>query len=96
MIIIYHKKKSTGEITNAGKPTKSLPQTMDGIAPMIAEWNAQKDHGTVAVAVEVADDGLEAYLLNRMNKRANMDKQAVQDVIAAIEDALTCARYLED
>ena len=95
MIIVYHKNKETGKIVNAGKPSKTLPQTMDGIAPLIAEYNS-KDHGTVAVAVEVADDGLEAYLLNRMNKRANMDKQAVKDTIAAIQDALDCARYLED
>lgn len=94
MIIIYHRNKKTGRIENAGKPTKSLPQTMDGIAPLIAEYNS-KDYKNVAVAVEVADDGLEAYLLERMNKRANLDKQAVRDTIAAIQDALDCARYLE-
>ena len=95
MIIIYHKNKKTGRIEHAGKPTKTLPQTMDGLAPMIAKYNSE-DHSNVAVAVEVADDGLEAYLLDRMNKRANLDKQAVKDTIAAIEDALSCARYLED
>lgn len=94
MIIIYYKDKKTGKIGNAHLP-KPDTTTMDELAPLIAEYNSE-DHMAEAMAVEVADDSLEAYLFNGMIERRKYDKERVQDAIDAIRTALDCVSDLED
>lgn len=95
MIIIYYKNKETGKIVGAQLP-RPVDMTMDALAPLIAQHNAIDKYATVAAAVEVADDSLEAYLFNGMIERRKYDKEAVQDVIDAIRTALDFAQSLED
>lgn len=91
MIIIYYRHRETGEITNAHA---SLDCQMEIIEAATAKYNGQ-EFKTAAYVAEVADDSLEAYLFRTRHLRANLDRQAIQDAIDALETAMDNVRYLE-
>lgn len=93
MIIIYYRNKHTGRIMDAH--TARAGQTMADIAPLIVKFNAEATSTRTAVAAEVPDDSLEAYLYNQKNERVKADKKAVEDAIEALQEALSAVRYLE-
>lgn len=92
MIIVYYKNKETGEYTQVH--TVRQEATLAGLAQAIANFN-EEHPGTTCGAVEVADDSLEAYLFGTRNLRAKMDREAVQDAIDALHNALDYVRALE-
>lgn len=95
MIIIYYR-DTTGKIVDAH--TARDGQTMADIAPLVAKYNeeTQAKVRRTAAAVEVADDGLEAYLFAHRNERMTTDKEALHEAIDALYAALEAVRYLED
>lgn len=93
MIIIYYKNRETGQYENVHLPRPG--QTMTDLALVIERYNDMQ-YRTTCGAVEVADDGLEAYLFSTRNLRANVDKAALRDAIESLESALADVRFLED
>lgn len=93
MIIIYYQNRQTGKYTRVyeNKPGK----TMADLQPLIEDYNKFGNTDTVG-AVEVADDSLEAFLFGTRNQRARIDREALQDAISSVEDALNQLRFLED
>lgn len=94
MIIIYYKSKQTGEYTRVHGAHRD--DTLEKLAPLVADYNARNDTRETVGTVEVADDSLEAYLMATRDRRANIDKDAIHDAIEALEDALYHVRRLED
>lgn len=92
MIIVYYKKRDTGEFTNVHDNHGHA--TMETLAQAIEKYN-EGGHQTTAGVVEVADDSLEAYLFKTRHMRANLDREAIRDAIDALETALDNVRYLE-
>ena len=94
MIIIYYR-DDAGKITRAHAPREG--QTMADIAPLVVNYNAHahETNGSTAVAAEVPDDSLEAYLFNLANQRKKWDREKVQDAIEALRAALDLVRDLE-
>lgn len=92
MIICYYKSKETGEYvdTHDGRG-----KTMEELAPLIENYNRNPKNHRTCGAVEVADDGLEAYLFKTRNERAKIDREAVKEAIDHLYDALAAVRYLE-
>lgn len=92
MIIVYYRDRETGKITNAHDALGH--QTMEAIQAAMEKYNGQ-GFKTAAHVAEVADDSLEAYLFSTRHLRANLDRQAIQDAIDALEAAMDNVRYLE-
>lgn len=92
MIIIYYRDRETGEITNAHDSLDHM--TMEAVEAAMEKYNGQ-GFKTAAYVAEVADDSLEAYLFKTRRLRANLDRQAIQDAIDALETAMDNVRYLE-
>lgn len=93
MIIIYYKSKTTGAYTRVHENRPGC--TMAQLEPLIENFNAES-HKEICGAVEVADDSLEAFLFGTRNQRARIDREALQDAISSVEDALNNLRFLED
>lgn len=91
MIIIYYRDRDTGKILDVHGPKG---HTMEDLAVLIEHYNAEGRR--IATAVEVADDSLEAYLFVHRNQRMNADREAIQDAIEALQNALSFVRDLED
>ena len=56
---------------------------------------ARKKDGKTAYFEEVEDGTLLAYMVQKAAERRKLDKEAVQDAISSIEDALDTVRELE-
>ena len=59
------------------------------------EYNERKQHGRTACIVEVAEGSFEAYLLERLDKKYRLAKEAIDEALDAIEEARDCINSLE-
>lgn len=92
MIICFYKSKESGEYVDAHE---ARGKTMEELAPLIENYNRESNNRRTCGAVEVADDSLEAYLFRTRHDRMKLDREAIQDAIDHLHDALDAVRYLE-
>lgn len=92
MIIIYYTDKD-GKITHHQATPQDL--TLEELKDRAQDFNRERTDGKAAHVVETADDGLTAYLFRKAAERKKWDKQAMDDAISSIEDALDTVRCLQ-
>lgn len=94
MIIIYYRDvDADGKITRAHTPPEDW--TLEETQERINQYNSEHGHRSTVHALQVEDGSIEAYLYQRANERAKWDREALQEAISAIEDALDTVRGLE-
>ena len=91
MIIAYYRNKG-GKIFSCNKVT-DVP--MDEIAQKAEAFNERSRPDTTVTIVEVADDSLEAYLLEKVEAKQSVLRNAKEDAISALRDAIACIEDLE-
>lgn len=91
MIIIYYTDK--GKITHHQAAPKDL--TLEELEDRAQDFNRERTDGKSAHITEAKNDGLMAYLFQKATERKKWDKEALQDAISSIEDALDAVRGLE-
>lgn len=92
MIIIYYRDKD-GKITHHQTAPKDLP--LEELEDRTRDFNRERTDGKSAHITEAKNDGLMAYLFQKATERKKWDKEALQDAISSIEDALDAVRGLE-
>ena len=90
-LIVY--RDSEGTIVNHHPAPMQI--TGEDLAVAIEEYNERKQHGRTACIVEVAEGSFEAYLLERLDKKYRMAKEAIDEALDAIEEARNCINSLE-
>lgn len=91
MIIAYYRNKD-GKIYSCNKVT-DVP--MDEIAKKEEVFNERSRPDTTVTIVEVDDDSLEAYLLEKAEAKYKVLQSAKNDAISALQDAIACIEELE-
>lgn len=91
MRIIYYTDKD-GRIVHHHAPPESMsPQETD---EAVRAYNLEPGHDRTAHVQDAENDGLTAYLFRKTAEKRQLDKQAVQDAIDSLEDALDTVRGL--
>lgn len=93
MILVYYRRKD-GTIKNCHQypAEKGLSLAQEAAR----SYNVEQAGEDTAYIVECEDSSLEAYLFRKTVEKKNYDREAVQDLISALEEALDTARYLEE
>lgn len=91
MIIAYYRNKE-GKIFSCNKVT-GIP--LDEITKKAEAFNKMSRPDTTATIIEVADDSLEAYLLEKAEAKYNVLRYAKEDAISALQEAIACIEELE-
>lgn len=91
--LIYYRKKDTGEITQH----HAVPEdwTPEIVKERVDQYNSEPDHKTTVYAIQVEAGSFEAYLLDRLEKKYRLAKEAIQQAIDSVEEAMDCIRSLE-
>ncbi len=92
MIIIYYRDKD-GKITHHHAAPEGW--TLEVTQERIDQYNSEPGHKTTAQALQAEAGSIEAYLFQKAAKQKKWDKEALQDAISSIEDALDAVRGLE-
>lgn len=95
MLLVYYRDKD-GAIVRHHPAREGM--TLDQLQESIRAYNfeeARKKDGRTAHFEEVEDGTLLAYMVKKAAERRKLDKEAVQDAISSIEDALYTVRDLE-
>lgn len=92
MYIIYYTDKE-GKITNHHKAAED--RTPEELGEMVREFNRTNKNGKTAHIVDAEDGGFVAYLFEKAAERKKWDREALEDAISSIEDALNTVRGLE-
>ena len=90
-LIVY--RDSTGAIVNHNPAPRQI--TGEDLAVEIEKYNERKQYGRTACIVEVAEGSFEAYLLERLDKKYRLAKEAIDEALDAIEEARDCINSLE-
>ncbi len=91
MVIAYYRNKD-GKIFSCNKVT-DVP--MDEITKKAEAFNEKSRPDTTVTIVEVADDSLEAYLLEKAETPIKTFRNSKAEAIAALQDAMDCIEALE-
>lgn len=91
MIIAYYRNKD-GKIFSCNKVT-DVP--MDEIAKKAEAFNERSRPDTTVTIVEVDDDSLEAYLLEKAEAKYKVLRNVKEDAVSALRDAIDCIEGLE-
>ena len=95
MLLVYYRDKEGDIVRHHGISDK---MTREQLQENIRAYNfeeARKKDGKTAYFEEVEDGTLLAYMVQKAAERRKLDKEAVQDAISSIEDALDTVRELE-
>jgi len=93
LTIAYYRKKDTGEITHHhALPQDWPPEVVEGC---MNQYNSEADRKTTVYAIRVESGSFEAYLLDRLEKKYRLAKNAIQEALDAIDDARSCINCLE-
>lgn len=95
MLLVYYRDKD-GAIVRHHPVHEGV--TPDQLRENIRAYNfeeARKKDGKTANFEEVEDGTLLAYMVKKAAERRKLDKEAVEDAISSIEDALDTVRELE-
>lgn len=93
MTLIYYRKKDTGEITqHHAAPDDWTPEI---VKERIDQYNSETHRKTTVNAVQVEAGSFEAYLLDRLEKKYRLAKEAIQEAVDAIDEARRCINSLE-
>lgn len=93
MTLIYYRKKDTGEITqHHAVPDDWTPEI---VKERLDQYNSEANHKTTVYAIQVEAGSFEAYLLNRLEKKYRLAKEAIQEALDAIDEARSCINSLE-
>jgi len=93
LTIAYYRKKDTGEITHHHALSEDWPPEV--VEERMNQYNSEADRRTTAYAIQVEDGSFEAYLLDRLEKKYRLAKEAIQEALDAIDDARSCINCLE-
>ena len=91
MIIVYY--RWPDEKIRHAHEVKNL--TFDEAQKRVVEYNNTTTQDT-AYAIEVAENSLEAYLMDRRNNVLKWKREDIQDAIESLECALDSVRSLMD
>lgn len=95
MLLVYYRDKDGAIVRHHPAPEgMTLEQLQENIRAYNFEEARKKDGRTVHFE-EVEDGTLLAYMVHKAAERKKLDKEAVQDAISSIEDALDAVRSLE-
>lgn len=95
MLLVYYRDKDGAIVRHHPAPEGMAP---DQLQENIRAYNfeeARKKDGKTAHFEDVEDGTLLAYMVKKAAERRKLDKEAVQDAISSIEDALDTVRELE-
>ena len=89
----FYRKKDTGEITQH----HAVPEdwTPEIVKERLDQYNSEPGHKTTVQAIQVEAGSFEAYLLDRLEKKYQLAKTAIQEALDAIEEARDCINSLE-
>ena len=91
--LIYYRRKDTGEITQHHPvPDDWTPEITK---ERIGQYNSEEGHKTTAHTITAETGSFEAYLLDRLEKKYRIAKEAIQEALDAIEEAKNCVNSLE-
>jgi len=93
LTIAYYRKKDTGEITHHHALPEDWPPEVVG--ERMNQYNSEADHKTIAYAIQVEAGSFEAYLLDCLEKKYKLAKEAIREALDAIDDARSCINCLE-
>ena len=91
MIIAYYRNKD-GKIYSCNKIT-DVP--WDKIVEKAEAFNERSRPDTTVTIVDVADDSLEAYLLEKAEAKYKVLRNVKEDAVSALRDAIDCIEGLE-
>ena len=91
MFIVY--RDDAGTIVNHHPAPRQI--TGEDLAVAVEQYNERKQHGRTACMFEVAEGSFEAYLLERLDKKYRLAKEAIDEVLDALEEARNCINSLE-
>lgn len=91
MIIAYYRNKD-GKIYSCNKIT-DVP--WDKIVEKAEAFNERSRPDTTVTIVDVADDSLEAYLLEKAEEKHKVMRNEKEDIISALQDAIDYIEGLE-
>lgn len=95
MLLVYYRDKDGAIVRHHPAPEGMTPeQLQENVRAYNFEEGRKKD-GKTAHFEEVEDGTLLAYMVKKAAERRKLDKEAVQDAISSIEDALDTVRELE-
>lgn len=95
MLLVYYRDKDGAIVRHHPAPEG---MTLEQLQENIRSYNfsdARKKDGKIAHSEEVEDGTLLAYMVQKAAERRKLDKEAVEDAISSIEDALDAVRGLE-
>ncbi len=91
MIIAYYR-DTKGRIVSH-QTIESM--TLEKAAEVAEQFNENNKYGATATVAEVAEDGLEAYLIERADARLKVLQGAKEDALTALHEAMRCIEGLE-
>lgn len=95
MLLVYYRDKDGAIVRHHPAPEGvKMEQFQENVKAYNFE-EARKENGKTAYLEVVEDGTLLAYMVKKAAERRKLDKEAVQDAISSIEDALDTVRGLE-
>lgn len=92
MILVYYR-RNDGTIRHFHRyPTE---KGLEVAREAARQYNAEHFGEETAYIVQYADDSIEAFMFQKTLEKKKYDKEALEELISALGEALDAARYLE-